>query len=54
MNIPDADYVALLRMLIARATFRDHWFSAMRPGHWLHKARREVLIYGGPIKHEKL
>lgn len=43
--ISERDYYAVLSMLVRRATFLDRWRARSRPGHWLHKARRELLIY---------
>jgi hypothetical protein len=37
------DKAAILRMLVARATLMDRWRAWRKKGHWLHKARRELL-----------
>lgn len=42
------DHVAVLRMLVRRATLMDHFRAWRRKGHWLHKAHRELLIAGEP------
>ncbi len=39
-----SEYLAILRMLIARATWRDKWDARKRKGHWLNVAKREILI----------
>lgn len=39
-----SEFLAVLRMLIARATWRDKWRARRKPGHWLNVARREVHI----------
>ena len=42
--ISRSEYLALLRMLIKRATFIDRWRAKRICGHWLNVARREVSI----------
>jgi predicted nuclease with TOPRIM domain len=38
------DYLAILRMLIKRATWRDKWLARKCSGYWLNQAKREVLV----------
>jgi hypothetical protein len=37
-----AEFLAVLRMLVRRATWRDRVLARMKPGHWLNDARREL------------
>jgi hypothetical protein len=39
------DYIAVLRMLLRRATWMDKFRARHRPGHWLHEVRRTLLIH---------
>lgn len=47
-TVSPQEYLAILRMLVRRATLRDKWRARKLPGHWLNRARREILIHGGP------
>lgn len=38
------EYLAVVRLLLKRATIRDKWRALMTPNHWIHKAKRELLI----------
>lgn len=46
-QIPKSQYLAVLSMLVRRATFLDKWRARRRPGHWLNQAKRELLIERG-------
>lgn len=36
------DYLAVLQMLVRRATPEDIELAASKPGHWLNQARAEI------------
>lgn len=42
--IARSEFLAVLRMLVRRATLLDKWRSRRIAGHWLNWARREILI----------
>jgi hypothetical protein len=48
-SIPTSEYIAVLRMLIRRATWLDKWRARKRPGHWLNGAKRELIIEHGTL-----
>lgn len=41
---PRDQYLAILRMLVRRATILDRWRAARKKGHWLNWARHEIAI----------
>lgn len=45
MSMQD-DYIAALAMLYRRRTLVDRWRALFAPGHWIHHARRELMIAG--------
>lgn len=53
-SVPKSDYLAILRMLVRRATWLDKWRAKRRPGHWLNRAKRELLIEHGTLVQERL
>ncbi len=42
--ISRSEFLAVLRMLVKRATWHDRWRARRYPRHWLNAARREILI----------
>lgn len=40
----EAEFIAVLRMLVRRATWFDQWRAWRIKGHWLNAARRELLV----------
>jgi len=43
-TVPRSEFIAVLRMLVRRATWRDKWRARRIAGHWLNCAKREILI----------
>lgn len=43
-GINRSEYLAILRMLIQRATWIDKWRARKACNHWLNVAKREILI----------
>lgn len=44
-TVPESEFMAVLRMLVRRATIYDRWLARRRRGHWLNQARRQILVY---------
>jgi hypothetical protein len=43
-GIKRREHLAVLMLLVRRATLLDRWRARKIPGHWLNAARREILI----------
>lgn len=46
-TVSKQEFLAILSILVKRATLMDRWRAYRRPGHWLNSARRELLIERG-------
>lgn len=43
-TVPRSDFIAMLKILVRRATWGDKWRARKSHGHWLNVAKREILI----------
>lgn len=44
----DRDGIAVLKMLVRRATLIDKWRARTRPGHWLNEAKQTITEWETP------
>jgi hypothetical protein len=43
-RITRQEHLAVLKLLVRRATWADKWYARRIPGHWLNAARQDIAI----------
>lgn len=45
LHFSEGEFIAVLRMLVRRATWLDKWRARQIPNYWLNAAKRQILTY---------